>query len=70
MHQRERAAVLADQLARLRPQYRDVLVLRHLEELPFEEVARRMERSPGAVRMLWLRAIDELRRVLNEEGVL
>jgi RNA polymerase sigma-70 factor (ECF subfamily) len=70
MHQRERAAVLADHLARLREQYREVLVLRHLEELPFEEVARRMGRSPGAVRMLWLRAVDELRRVLGQEGVL
>ena len=46
---RERAACLADQLARLPTDYREVLVLRNLEGLPFPEVARRMGRSAGAV---------------------
>lgn len=67
---RERAALLADQLARLPEAYREVLVLRHLENLSFEEVAQRMDRSNGAVRMLWLRAIDQLRKYLNEDGLL
>lgn len=67
---RERAALLADHLAQLPEQYRDVLVLRHLENLPFEEVATRMGRSSGAVRMLWLRAIDQLRKLLDEDGLL
>jgi RNA polymerase sigma-70 factor, ECF subfamily len=55
------AALVADQLARLPPHYRDVIVLRNLEGLAFPEVARRMGRSPGAVRILWLRALDHLR---------
>ena len=38
-----------------------MIVLRNLEELPHEEIARRMGRSVGAVRMLWLRALAELR---------
>ena len=67
---RERAALLADHLARLPAAYREVLVLRHLENLAFEEVAQRMQRSNAAVRMLWLRAIDQLRKHLNEEGLL
>ncbi len=67
LQQRERSALLADQLARLSPDYREVLVLRHLEELPFEEIGQRMQRSTGAARMLWLRAIDQLRRYLTEE---
>ena len=53
--QRKRAACLADQLARLPADYREVLVLRNLEGLPFPEVARRMGRSAGAVRILWVR---------------
>lgn len=53
---------VADTLAQLPPDYRYVLVLRHLESMPFEEVAQRMDRSVGAVRMLWLRAIESLRR--------
>ena len=58
---KERAVVLADQLAELPDDYRNVLVLRHLEGLPFKEIAEQMDRSEGAVRMLWLRAIDRLR---------
>jgi RNA polymerase sigma-70 factor (ECF subfamily) len=63
MHQRERAVALADQLARLPPQYRDVIVLRNLQGLSFEEVADRMDRKPGAVRMLWLRAIEKFKQI-------
>jgi RNA polymerase sigma-70 factor (ECF subfamily) len=59
---RELADLVAERLSRLSPAYRDVLVLRNLRGLDFEEVARRMRRSPGAVRVLWLRALDQLRR--------
>src|SRR5437879_572340 len=59
---RELADQLAGQLARLPAAYREVLVLRNLEGLAFGEVAQRMGRSPGAVRVLWLRALDQLRR--------
>ncbi len=67
-HRREVEIVLADQLAQLPTDYRDVIVLRHIEALPFDEVARRMERSSGAVRMLWLRAIKTLRERLESRG--
>jgi len=58
---REQEVRLAEVLARLPEEYREVIVLRNLEELPHEEIARRMGRSVGAVRMLWLRALAELR---------
>lgn len=61
--QRERAVTLANQLAKLRPQYREVIVLRNLQGLSFEEVAGQMDRKPGTVRMLWLRAIDKFKQV-------
>jgi RNA polymerase sigma-70 factor (ECF subfamily) len=63
----EIAARVADQLARLSSDYREVLVLRNLEGLPFPEVARRMGRSAGAVRILWVRAVDQLRQRLQAE---
>jgi len=63
LRQRERAVALADQLAKLRGPYRDVIVLRNLQGLSFEEIADRMGRKPGAVRMLWLRAIDKFKQV-------
>ena len=54
---KERAVELADHLAKLPSDYRTVLELRHLEGLSFREVSERMDRSEGATRMLWLRAI-------------
>jgi RNA polymerase sigma-70 factor (ECF subfamily) len=65
----EREILLADALAGLPADYRDVIVLRHIEGLPFEEVALRMDRTSGAVRMLWLRALKRLREVLERQDV-
>jgi RNA polymerase sigma-70 factor (ECF subfamily) len=62
---REQAVLLADALERLPEDYRQVLVLRHLEGLPLPEVARRLERSVDAVKKLWARALDRLRRLLG-----
>lgn len=58
----ERALALARVLDELPEDYRQVIILRNLEGLPHEEVARRMNRSSGAVRMLWLRALADLRQ--------
>ena len=55
---RERSVELADQLSMLKPDYRDVIVLRILKGLAFDEIAQQMDRSSGAVRMLWLRALE------------
>jgi RNA polymerase sigma-70 factor (ECF subfamily) len=65
--QREEAVMLADRLAQLPDDYREVLVLRNLQGLPFEQIAQRIGRSVGASRMLWLRAIDKLRAVYRKE---
>jgi RNA polymerase sigma-70 factor (ECF subfamily) len=65
---REDEILLADTLAQLPADYRDVIVLRHIEGLSFEEVAQRMERSAGAVRMLWLRALKRMRDELQSEN--
>ena len=59
--QREEAVLLADRLAMLAPDYREVLMLRNLQGLPFETIAQQMDRSVSATRMLWLRAIDKLK---------
>jgi RNA polymerase sigma-70 factor, ECF subfamily len=61
----EHEILLADALAALPTDYREVIVMRHIEGLPFEEVARRMERTSGAVRMLWLRALKTLREKIG-----
>ena len=64
---REQAVLLADAVDRLPPDYREAFVLRTVEHVPFEEVAVRMERSIGAVRMLWARAVKRLNQMLTED---
>jgi RNA polymerase sigma-70 factor (ECF subfamily) len=56
----EEAAALRHVLDRLPEDYRRVLLLRHLEELPFEEIGRRLGRSANAARKLWVRAAEML----------
>lgn len=62
----ERLRLLADALAELPDDQRSVIVLRHIEGLPFNTIAVHLERTSGACRMLWLRAIDQLRSQLQE----
>ena len=64
---RARAVLLADALARLPEDYRELLVLRHIEERPFEEIAERLERSSGAVRTMWVRALRKLKEAIGAE---
>lgn len=61
----EQAVRLADALEQLPPDYREVIVLRQLEELPFAEVATQMGRSVDSVQKLWVRALDRLRTKLE-----
>jgi RNA polymerase sigma-70 factor (ECF subfamily) len=62
---REQAVLLAEALRRLPTDYRDVIVLRHLQGYTFAEVARRMDRSLDSVDKLWVRALSRLRRILK-----
>jgi RNA polymerase sigma-70 factor (ECF subfamily) len=63
---REQAVLLADELEKLPPDYREVIVLRHLEELSFPKVAERMGRSVDSVQKLWVRALARLRQKLGD----
>jgi RNA polymerase sigma-70 factor (ECF subfamily) len=65
-HEREQGVLLADALARLAADDREVITLRNLRELDWPEVARSMQRSPDAVRMLWTRAVRHLGEQLAE----
>ena len=62
---REQAVLLADALGRLPEDYREVIVLHHLEGLTFPEVACRLGRSVDSVKNLWARALAQLRRSLG-----
>src|SRR5262245_14962240 len=62
---REMSVILADALAELSADHREVIVLHSIEERDWNEVAERMGRRPGAVRMLWARALKQLRPLIE-----
>ena len=63
---RDLGVVLSDALAELGEDQREVIVLHHLEGLGWDEVARRLGRTAGAARMLWARALKQLRPLIDE----
>jgi RNA polymerase sigma-70 factor, ECF subfamily len=63
---REQAVLLADALGKLPEDYREVIILRQLEDLSFPEVARRMGRTQDSVKNLWARALARLRNVMDD----
>jgi RNA polymerase sigma-70 factor, ECF subfamily len=67
---REQAVLLANALEQLPDDYREVIILRHLEGLSFAQVSQRMGRSVDSVKNLWARALAQLRRSLGaiDEG--
>lgn len=62
---REQAVLLAEALSQLSEDYREVIILRHLEGLTFPDVAGRMNRSEDSVQKLWVRSLAALRRSLG-----
>jgi len=62
---REAAALVADAIAELDPEDRDVVILRNLHELDWKTVGERTGRSPDAARMLWARAMQRLGGLLE-----
>lgn len=61
----DEAARVQRALGQLPEDYRRVIVLRSIEERSLAEVARLMERSEGAVRKLWSRAVDRLGEIME-----
>ena len=65
---REQDARLWAAIGQLPPDYGQVIRLRILEDLPYAEIAARMKRSVGAVRVLWTRAVDCLGGEMGGDG--
>lgn len=62
---RDAARLLQIAIAGLPDEYREVVRMRHLEGVEVEEIARRLQRTPGAVRGLLDRAKLRLREALG-----
>jgi RNA polymerase sigma-70 factor (ECF subfamily) len=65
---RELVAQARAALHQLPERDREVLVLRYLEHLSTAETAAVLDITPGAVKLRHLRAIERLRRLMNDSG--
>ena len=64
--QHEHEIQLAEAVSRLDEDYQEVILLRNVQRLSFNEVAERMDRSRPAAQMLWLRALRKLKEQLQD----
>ncbi len=62
---REQSVLVANALQTLPEDYREVMILRHWEDLTFPQIATRMERSVDSVQKLWIRALARLRTTIG-----
>lgn len=63
--QAEQSLLVAAALEQLPSDYRRVIEGRHLRQQSHASIAAELGRSPEAIRMLWVRALVELRRVIS-----
>ncbi|RJR30876.1 RNA polymerase sigma factor [Candidatus Parcubacteria bacterium] len=52
-------------ISKLKDEYREILILKYLEELSNDEIAKVLEKSAGAVRVLSHRALKILKDIIN-----
>ena len=62
---REQLTNLDEALSRLPSVYREVILLRHRENLTFVEIGARIQKSEDAIRKTWIRAIAQLKQELH-----
>ena len=63
LHREEELILLREALARLSPDHREVLVLSRYQELKYEEIARILNTTEGAVKVRVHRAMNELKKI-------
>ena len=54
-------------LRRLKDEYREVIILRYLEELSIPEIATVLSKSKGSVRVLIHRALKVVKEIIKKE---
>jgi len=69
----QRAEVMSDlmvietKLPELKEEYREVIIMRYINELSIKEIAEILDKSKGNVRVLIYRALSVLRELMNQD---
>lgn len=61
----EESELVQQAIRQLPADYQQVIRLRYQEDLPFDVIAERLQRSENATRKLWFRAIEQLQALLE-----
>ena len=65
MQRDESLGQLLTAINQLPPDYQEVIRMRHFDDLSFSQISEKLGRKSGAVRMMWVRAVEKLRSVLQ-----
>jgi RNA polymerase sigma-70 factor (ECF subfamily) len=68
LSRKEAEVRLMTALATLPPEHRDALQMRYVEGLPSKEIARRLGKTDGSVRVMLTRALTRLQQMLSGGG--
>lgn len=61
--------VLMEAVSQLKEKYREVIILKYVNDLSNREIARIMKRTEGNLRILKFRALKSLKQILKDMGV-
>jgi RNA polymerase sigma-70 factor (ECF subfamily) len=64
----QREILLLQALEKLPPEQRDALRMRYVEGLPSKEIADRMQKTDGAIRVMLTRSLKRLQEILGPEA--
>jgi RNA polymerase sigma-70 factor (ECF subfamily) len=67
MESRELGSAIEQAIAKLRPEYRSCIMLRHVEDRSYEEIAATLDLPLGTVKTYIHRARHELRKALEDK---
>lgn len=61
--------LLQDAMKELKGHYRQIIILKYVNELSYDEIETIMNRSQAALRILQFRALKSLRKILEDKGI-
>lgn len=59
---------IREAINQLAPNYRDLVLLRFIDDLSYSEIAKVLDKKEGAVRIMQFRAMRELKKILQKMG--
>lgn len=62
------ADFLREAVSELPKNYRDIILLRFIDDLSYSEIAKILDKSEGSIRIMQFRAIRQLRDILKKSG--